>query len=265
MTLPVLFVSHGAPTIALEDVDATRAWARIAAELPRPRAILAVSAHWDTAAPAASAAAAPATIHDFAGFPRELYAIRYPAPGEPALAARVAALLEDAGLSCSLDPGRGLDHGAWVPLLRMYPQADLPVAQLSVQSARGARHHHDLGRALGALRGEGVLILGSGGMVHNLRDLDWHGRSPRPFPWAEAFNAWIAERAQAGALEELLAYRSLAPEARRAHPTEEHFMPFFVALGAGGTPARRLALGFDLGSLSMDAWVFGEGAPEPGR
>lgn len=260
MKLPAVFVSHGAPTIALEDVEATRAWEALAASLPRPRAVLAVSAHWDTAAAVASAAPAPATIHDFAGFPRELYAIRYPAPGDPALAARAAALLAAAGLACAIDPARGLDHGAWVPLMRMYPQADVPVVQLSVQSALGARHHHALGRALAPLRDEGVLVLGSGGMVHNLRDLDWHGRSARPFPWAVAFNGWVAERAASGATAELLDYRSLAPEARRAHPTEEHFVPFFVALGAGGPGARRLDLGFDLGSLSMDAWLFGEEA-----
>ncbi len=256
--LPVAFLSHGAPTLAVEDNSDTRAWAELAQSLPRPDAILVVSAHWDTAEPRVSAATRPETIHDFGGFPAELYQLRYPAPGAPTLADDVRGALEGAGLRCDVDPDRGLDHGAWVPLRWMYPRADIPVTQLSVQSHRGPRHHHEVGRALAALRGKATLILASGGIVHNLRELEWHRQGTRePTAWARDFNDWIAARVASGAVDELIDYRHLAPEAKRSHPTEEHFDPFFVGLGAGGLPARRLALGFDLGSLGMDGYVFG--------
>ena len=255
MTLPAIFLSHGAPTLAVEETAETRAWAALAKELPRPREILAVSAHWDTASPMVSSAAKPETIHDFSGFPKELYAQRYAAPGAPALAARVVKLLDEAELDCATDPARGLDHGAWVPLKWMYPEADIPVTQLSVQSRRGARHHHGLGRAIAKLRDEGVLILASGGIVHNLREIQWQAREP--VAWAKSFNDWIAACVESGAIEELLSYRNLAPSAIRSHPTDEHLEPFFVALGAGALPARRLALGFVLGTLGMDSYVFG--------
>jgi 4,5-DOPA dioxygenase extradiol len=258
MRFPAVFLSHGAPTIALEDVSETRAWAALADELPRPREILCISAHWDTAQPAVSTTARPETIHDFFGFPPQLYEVRYPAPGAPALAERVATRLVDAGLSCAIDAARGLDHGAWVPLKWMYPAADIPVTQLSVQSRQSPRHHHALGRALADLRDEDVLILASGGIVHNLRELEWHLRGQRePIAWARGFNDWIAARVADGDLEALIDYRRSAPDAARSHPTEEHFDPFFVAMGAGGFPARRLELGFDLGSLGMDGYVFG--------
>jgi 4,5-DOPA dioxygenase extradiol len=255
MKLPAIFLSHGAPTLAVEETGETRAWAALANEIPRPRAILAVSAHWDTDSPSVSAAERPETIHDFSGFPRELYEQRYPAPGSPALAARVATQLAHAGLTCAVDPRRGLDHGAWVPLKWMYPAADIPVTQLSVQSRRGARHHYELGRALAPLRADGVLILASGGIVHNLREIQWQAREP--VAWAKEFNDWMAARVASGAIEELLDYRRLAPAAARSHPTDEHLEPFFVALGAAGLPARRLELGFVLGSLGMDSFIFG--------
>jgi 4,5-DOPA dioxygenase extradiol len=255
---PALFLSHGAPTIAIEDVSETQAWRALARELPRPREILVVSAHWDTREPVVSTAREPETIYDFFGFPRQLYEIRYPAPGAPLLAERVAAKLGAAGIACSIDSERGLDHGAWVPLKWMYPAADIPTTQLSVQSQQSPRHHYALGRALADLREEGVLILASGGIVHNLRELEWHLRGNRePTEWARVFNEWIAERIEGQALDELLDYRRVAPNAVRSHPTEEHFDPFFVALGAGGFPARRLALGFDLGTLGMDGYVWG--------
>jgi 4,5-DOPA dioxygenase extradiol len=256
MKFPAVFLSHGAPTLAVEDGTDTQAWAQLARNLGRPRSILVVSAHWDTAVPVASSAAAPETIYDFTGFPRELYAQRYPAPGAPALAADAVRLLAAAAIPAEIDPQRGLDHGAWVPLKWMYPGADIPVTQLSVQSRRGPRHHVELGRALAPLRDEGVLILASGGIVHNLRDLDWHAKNRTPIVWAQEFNEWIASRVGAGAIDELVDYRARAPSAARSHPTEEHFMPFFVALGAGGPRPERLELGFDLGSLGMDGYVF---------
>ncbi len=257
MNRPALFLSHGAPTLALANNFFSHSWAELGVVLGRPRAILAVSAHWDTPAPVASAAPRLATIHDFHGFPEPLYRVRYEPPGEPALADRVAALLGAAGHACTLDAARGIDHGAWVPLRWMYPDADLPVVQLSVQSGRGAHHHLEIGRALAPLRDEGVLVIGSGGIVHNLRELDWDGRADEPFAWAVAFNDWMARAAESGAVDELADYRRLAPYAERAHPTEDHLVPFFVALGAGGLPARRMALGFDMGSLGMDCYAFG--------
>jgi len=258
MSLPAVFLSHGAPTLAVEDGSDTRAWAALANELPRPESILVISAHWDTEFPAASAVAKPETIHDFFGFPRELYEERYPAPGTPELARRVQQVLAEGGIDCAIDPERGLDHGAWVPLKWMYPRADIPVTQLSVQSRRGPAHHLALGRALAALRDDNVLVLGSGGIVHNLRELEWHLRGTRePIEWAREFNEWIAARVERQATAELVDYRRQAPSAKRSHPTEEHFDPFFVALGAGGFPGRRLPLGFDLGSLGMDGYVFG--------
>ncbi len=262
MTLPALFLSHGAPTLAVEETDATRAWAALAAGLPRPAAILAVSAHWDTPAPRAGSAERPQTIHDFHGFPPALYAQRYPAPGAPGLARRVASLLEAAGLECALDPARGLDHGAWVPLRWMYPAADIPVTQLSVQSRLGPAHHHALGRVLAPLRDEGVLVLASGGIVHNLREIAWGPAEPAA--WAAAFDTWVADRVAAGDVAALLDYRRAAPQALRSHPTDEHLEPFFVALGAGGLPGRRVALGMSMGSLGMDGYVFGAGGPVPG-
>ena len=258
MNMPALFLSHGAPTLAVERTKETDAWAKLAQELPQPRAILAVSAHWDTAQPAASLAPRPGTIHDFHGFPRELYQQRYAAPGAPELAREAASLLQAAGMPCDLDPQRGLDHGAWVPLKWMYPAANIPVTQLSVQSARGPRHHYDMGRAIASLRDEGVLILATGGIVHNLRDLEWDKRGTgEAAAWAKAFNDWIAARVEARSLDDLLAYRERAPHAQRSHPSEDHFDPFFVALGAAGPAAKRLELGFDMGTLGMDGYVFG--------
>ena len=255
MQIPALFLSHGAPTLAVQQTSQTQAWAKLAQELPRPKAILAVSAHWDTREPEVSAAPHPETIHDFGGFPRELYEQRYPAPGAPGLAERAAQLLQQQGLGSRTDPDRGLDHGAWVPLKWMYPEADIPVTQLSVQSARGPKHHHDLGRALAPLRNEGVLILASGGIVHNLREIEWQSKTPRD--WAVAFNDWMAARVEEGDVAALLDYRTRAPSAVRSHPTDEHLEPFFVALGAGGAPARRLELGMEMGTLGMDGYLFG--------
>lgn len=258
MKLPALFLSHGAPTLALANNVFTQAWAELGVVLGRPESILVVSAHWDTPFPAVSAAARLETIHDFEGFPEELYEVRYRPFGAPALTARVADLLVAANCQPpAIDPYRGIDHGGWVPLRWMYPDADIPVAQLSVQSALGPRHHLVLGGALAPLRDEGVLVLCSGGIVHNLRKLDWEGKADRPFAWAEAFNEWMAKKAEDGAIDELADYRTLAPQAELAHPTEDHLVPFFVALGAGSLPTRRVALGFDMGSLGMDCYAFG--------
>lgn len=250
-----VFVSHGAPSLILEGGPACDFLSALGPKLGRPKAILCVSAHWETDAPAVSGAAKPATIHDFYGFPRPLYDMRYPAPGHPELAQRVKALLDDAGLECAVDSMRGLDHGAWVPMKLMYPQADLPVLQLSIQQTQGPAHHLKLGRALAPLRDEGVLILGSGSAIHNLREL---GRGGRPEPWAAEFGAWLDRAVTSGDADALMRYRDAAPQGARAHPRDEHFLPLFVALGAAAKPRGTVLFsGFTHGNLGMHsyAWV----------
>ncbi len=255
---PSVFVSHGAPSLILEASPTNRFLRDLGPQLGRPAAVLCVSAHWEAAQPTVGAAAAPSTIHDFYGFPRELYEVRYPAPGEPALASRVVELLEGAGISAEADPVRGLDHGAWVPLKLMFPGADVPVVQLAVQSGRGPGHHLALGRALAPLRQEGVLILGSGGATHNLREFGGYGREAQPIEYARAFDDWLRDAVTAGRTPELEAYRERAPEARRNHPTPEHFLPLFVPLGAApdGAKGRVLHRAFEYGVLSMAAFAW---------
>ena len=255
--LPSLFLSHGSPMLALDAGETGRFWRQLAAELPRPKAVLCISAHWMTTVPALSRAEHPETIHDFYGFPEPMYGIRYPAPGAPALADRAAALIEQAGLPVALDPARGLDHGAWVPLRLMYPEADVPVTQLAVQPQHDARWHVRLGEAVAPLRAEGVLVLGSGGATHNLRELTRNGGNVPD--WAERFERWLTEAVEAGRADALVAWESEAPQSRRAHPTEEHFLPLFVAMGAAGPDGkgRKIHGGWSLGGLSMAAFSFG--------
>ena len=219
--------------------------------LGRPKAILAVSAHWDTEAPETSAPPANDTIHDFGGFPRQLYELEYPAPSDGLLAREISAML--AGFGARTDNLRGLDHGAWVPLMLMYPQGDIPVVQLSVQSGKGAAHHVALGRELAPLREENVLVLGSGGFVHNLSRIAPMG-SPEP-QWSKDFSDWMHDRLMARDDEALADYRARAPQAALAHPSEEHLMPLFVAYGAGGK-TERLHSSATFGSLRMDAYRF---------
>jgi 4,5-DOPA dioxygenase extradiol len=247
--VPSVFVSHGAPTLALEDLPARDFLKGLEAHVGRPRAVLAVSAHWETEAAMVNAPAVNDTIHDFHGFPDALYRLRYPAPGAAWLAERVAALT-----GAAIDRTRGLDHGAWVPLLLAWPEADIPVAQLSVQTGRGPRHHLELGRALAPLRGEGVLVLGSGSFTHNLRELSWRGGGAEP-AWVEGFSDWVDRAIVEARVADLLDYRGLAPDAARNHPTEEHFLPLFVAMGAGGR-AERLHRSTTLRALRMDAYAF---------
>jgi 4,5-DOPA dioxygenase extradiol len=252
---PAAFVSHGAPTLPLSEAAARGFLAEYGARLGRPTAILAVSAHWETAAATLSSATRPETIHDFHGFPPALYAMRYAAPGAPALAERAAALLAGAGLPSGLAP-RGLDHGAWVPLMLMYPEADIPVTQLSVQTHLGAAHEFKVGEALRPLRDEGVLILGSGSATHNLRELRMAAIDAPAAPWVSSFTDWLAEAVAAGSTDELIDYRRRAPNAARNHPSDEHFLPFFAALGAAGPGARgeRVHASTTYGALAMDAY-----------
>lgn len=265
-SLPAVFVSHGSPMQALDGGATALAWRALAAELPRPRAILAVSAHWETSTPVVGGAAAPETIHDFGGFPEPLFRIRYPAPGAPWLAHRVAELLDAGGFAADVDSSRGLDHGAWVPLREMYPGADVPVAQLSIQSHLGPDHHLRLGRALAALRNEGVLIVASGSLTHNLRD--WRPNAAEGTPvagYVPEFQQWMHDTLRANDVAALLDYRRRAPAAARAHPTDEHLLPLFVAVGAGGDQpvvTRRHAAIVE-GALAMDLYTFEEDATAP--
>ena len=257
-TFAPIFVSHGAPTLPLQDTPARAFLERLGAELPRPKAILVASAHWETERPTLNAVAVNETIHDFYGFPAALYAMTYPAPGSAALAERAAQLLSEAGLSPAIDTTRGLDHGAWVPLKLMYPAADIPVVQLSVQTRLGPEHHVRLGEALAPLRDEGVLILGSGAFTHNLRELDRRGPGAPEAEWSPAFADWMALALEQNRVQDLIAYRDRAPFAARNHPTEEHLLPLYVALGAAGpdAQAQRLHASAEFGSLRMDAFGF---------
>jgi len=256
--LPTLFLSHGSPMHAVEPGAAGHAWAALGRMLPRPRAVLIASAHWTTSVPMLTGNPAPQTIHDFGGFPAELYAIRYPAPGAPELATRAVALLKDAGITAGVDGCRGLDHGAWVPLLHMYAAHDVPVVQVSLQPEQGAMHHVELGRALAPLARDGVLIVGSGHTTHNLRDWMANLRRSEPLQYAQAFADWLDGRLLAHDTAALVDYRDQAPDAVRAHPTEEHFLPLHVAWGAAGEDARveRVVTGFEAGALAMHSWLF---------
>ena len=258
---PAAFVSHGSPMFAIESEDWGRALGALARRLGKPRAILVVSGHWEERAPVrVSASAAPPTIHDFSGFPEELYRIRYPAPGDPQLATRAAQMLEGSGIRAQLDGERGLDHGAWVPLRFLYPAADVPVVAISQPVPRTPAEVLGIGAALSPLREEGILILGTGGVVHNLRRLDFDDERGRVADWARAFDAWVAERLETMDLAALADYRARAPHPEFAVPTPDHFDPIFVVLGAA-RPGERVTTiheGFRYGTLSMRSFSVGE-------
>lgn len=249
--MPALFLGHGNPMNALWDNVYTQGWAALGRSLPRPQAVLCVSAHWQTVGTAVTAQAAPRTIHDFGGFPPELFQVNYPAPGAPALAERVRALL--APQPVALDESWGLDHGTWSVLCKVFPAADVPVIQLSLDVKLSPAEHYALGQQLSALRDEGVLIVGSGNLIHNLRAYAWGKPDAPPYDWAARFEAQAREWMLTGQIAPLLAYETLGPDARLAVPTPEHFLPLLYVLGA-----RRAAdsLSFPLegiegGALSM--------------
>jgi len=257
--LPSLFVSHGSPMTALQPGQVGLRLEALARDLARPRAIVVATAHWLTHRPAVGAAAQPQTVHDFGGFPPALYELRYPAPGDPALASDIGDLLAAAGLDAALDPARGLDHGVWVPLRLLHPQADIPVVPLSLQPRHGPAQAYALGRALASLREHGVLLLGSGSITHNLHDWQAGYGEGREAPYVRPFIGWIEQRLRGNDIEALLDYRRQAPFAERAHPTDEHLLPLFFAMGAAGTQqldAQRIDAGIDLGFLAMDLYRF---------
>jgi 4,5-DOPA dioxygenase extradiol len=246
--MPVLFVGHGSPMNAIEDNDFCRAWVEVARHLPRPRAILCVSAHWESDGTRVTAMPKPRTIHDFYGFPKELNTKQYPAPGSPELAETTRRTIRQTPVAPDLE--WGLDHGTWAVLCRMFPQADVPVIQLSLDRRQPARAHYEIGRELAPLREQGVLIIGSGNMVHNLGLLEW---SDEPFDWAVAFDAKLKDLILRRDHDALIQYEKLGPDSRKAVPTNEHYLPLLYALALQGKDER---LSFftekvTLGSISM--------------
>jgi 4,5-DOPA dioxygenase extradiol len=256
--LPSLFISHGAPTVLIDKSPAHHFLKGLGEALPRPAAVVVASAHWEAAEARVTAAAWPETIHDFGGFSPALHRHRYPAPGAPALAAEIVATLAAAGIGSALDPERGLDHGAWVPLSLMYPAADVPVLQVAIDPDAGPAWHARLGAALRPLRERDVLILASGSLTHNLHEVRWGAPDAPPPDWVMEFGEWMAEALVAGRAEDLLDYRRRAPHAVRNHPTDEHLLPLFVAMGAAreGGGCRRLHTSHSFGVVAMDAYAF---------
>lgn len=255
-TLPTLFVSHGAPTFALEPGRAGPALSALGRELPRPAAVLVVSPHWMTPQARVTSSPQPETIHDFSGFDKALYEIRYPAAGHPELAARTVELLHHAGWDARTDATRGLDHGAWVPLLHLYPEADVPVFQVSLPSSLDADTAYAFGQALAPLAEEGVLIVGSGSLTHNLHEVFGGAENAA---YATEFAGWIREAVVAGDHDRLRRALEIAPHARRSHPTAEHFLPLLVAAGAAESPTPVTVIdgGVTYAVLVMDGFVFG--------
>lgn len=253
--MTTLFISHGAPTLAMEPGKTGTVLASLGKSLPRPDAILVVSAHWDSREPLVSISTSPETIHDFGGFPAEMYAMQYPAPGAPVLAEQVKQALSNAGIPLHMAE-RGLDHGAWVPLMLMYPDADIPVTQLSIQSHQGPKAHYALGQAISQLQTENVMILCSGAVTHNLHDFFTSQRDADTLEYVSGFAEWVADRIATNDIEALMDYRKQAPGGVRAHPHEDHLIPLFVALGAAHGPVRRYAPETTFGILAMDIYVW---------
>lgn len=265
-SLPTVFVSHGSPMHAVHAGRAGEAWAELGRRLTRPKAVLVASAHWETELPMIGTSSQPETMHDFGGFPPELYRIRYAAPGAADAAARALELLQAAGLPASANGCRGLDHGAWVPLRRLFPDADVPVSQISIQPSLDAAHHLRVGAALAPLVADGVLVLASGHMTHNLRE--WIADARRrgamtiderePESYVREFTHWVDDALRRDDRDALARWADDAPHARRAHPTPEHFLPLMVAVGAAGRGPRieHIDAGVDSGVLAMDAYLF---------
>jgi len=253
--MPVLFIGHGSPMNTIEDNAFHRSWASLAGQLPRPAAILCISAHWESRGVFVSTGERPPTIHDFYGFPKALFEVQYPAPGAPELAARIQSRLSDFGVQP--DSRRGFDHGAWSVLAPMYPQADIPLVELSLDTGQPGSFHLELALALDFLREEGVLILASGNIVHNLSLFDFH--NPKPLGWANRFNQRIREAVETGDLQTLARPHALGDDGRLAVPTAEHYLPLLYAAGLR-RPGEPVAFFNEtvLGSISMSSVIVGD-------
>jgi len=228
--LPVVFFGHGSPMVALEKSDTTAAWKTIAETIGRPKAILCISAHWLTRGTAVTAMAQPRTIHDFGAFPKALFDMRYPAPGDPELAHRVRELLSP--MPVTLDANWGLDHGTWTVLVHAYPEADIPIVQLGMDVAKSPAEHWAVGKALRPLRDEGVLIMGTGNIVHNLPAMDWNNPDAPPYPWADRFNSAMRDAIVEDRPQAVIDFEMLGEDARLSVPTPDHFWPLLYVLGA---------------------------------
>lgn len=258
--LPTLFISHGSPTFAIEPGQAGPALTALGKTLPRPRAILIVSPHWTTREPRVATTPRPQTIHDFGGFPPALYQLQYPAPGAPDVAQRAIELLRAAGHKAEADPQWGLDHGAWVPLMHLLPDADVPVFQVSLPARLDGEGAYAYGQALAPLAEEGVLVIGSGSLTHNLYEVRFDAPDANAETYALEFAHWINGVVTGRDHARLQQTMAIAPHAQRAHPTAEHLWPLMVAAGAAGAevPATRIEGGITHGVLSMDAFQFGD-------
>lgn len=254
---PVFFISHGAPTLALEPGKLGARLNALGKDLSGVKAVLVVSPHWTTDGLKVMATEAPATLHDFSGFPRSLHDLQYPAPGHPQCAIEAGRLLAEAGFEVSLDDQRGLDHGTWVPLLHLLPAAKVPVFQVSMPYQLDTAGAVNLGRALAPLRERGVVIVGSGSMTHNLGELRQPGMGEAAY--AGEFASWVRRAVLADAVDELVDYRRLAPHAERAHPTDEHFLPLLIAMGAcrGESAVQVIEGDITYGVLAMESYVWG--------
>jgi len=241
--------------LALEPGASGPALANLAATMPKPKAIVIVSAHWESSELLVGGNPQPETWHDFGGFPRALFEVQYPAPGSPQLATEVVELLKTDGLPARIDAKRPFDHGVWVPLSLMYPQADVPVVQVSLPTRGGPALQTRVGHALASLRERGVLLIGSGSITHNLRELDWHAGPESVEPWAKAFRDWMIEKLEANDEAALHDYRQQAPNAVRNHPSDEHLLPLYFARAAGGEFSI-VHQGFTMGALGMDIYRF---------
>ncbi|XP_021836122.2 extradiol ring-cleavage dioxygenase [Spinacia oleracea] len=256
------YISHGSPTLSIDESLPARhflkSWREKIFDL-KPKAILIISGHWETHEPTVNAVDRCDTIYDFYGFPAPMYKLKYPAPGAPELAKRVQNLLTTSGIKrVHIDKKRGLDHGAWVPLMLMYPNAEIPVCQLSIQMNKDATYHYNMGRALAPLKEEGVLIIGSGSATHNLRDLKWSATDQEVVPWAGEFDKWLEQALINGRHEDVNNFLKKAPHARKAHPTPDHFYPLHVTLGASGenTKGELIHRSWSLGTLSYASYKF---------
>ncbi len=254
--IPSFFIAHGAPSLALENNEYTAFLRNLASQLPKPRAIVLFSAHWESREQQVSGSASYDTIYDFSGFQKELYQIQYPASGDPSIANEVQALLQKENIPSGIDTVRGLDHGAWVVLHLLYPQADIPVIALSVNRHLSNAEQYRIGKALSSLREKDILIIGSGGTVHNLRRLDWGASHIND--WAAQFDGWLEDKLKAWDVESLFQYDQIAPYAKEAVPTPEHFIPLLLAMGSGDSnkKATLLRRDYQFGNLSLNCWKF---------